>query len=188
MPGQGRVPAPGFPGPAPPASGSRLLPGREPVRPGRGSGHGLSPRPGRPEPGRGREPLPLAQGRPGKTRTGKEVVNVRKERITITIDPDVLREARARFPGSATSAVVENCLRLALERGDLVEQVQTLEVLVRGLLIMGSEYIAGKSGGDAEQLQRSVVQKGIAQVKRRKERRKEKDADSGAAAQEGAES
>jgi hypothetical protein len=107
----------------------------------------------------------------------------KKEKVSLSLSPDVLRELRSRSPGVAASSMVEQGLRSYLERIDMAERLRNVEILSRAALIMLSEHLGDQ---DAERLRQSAVQKALHQLRKLENRKKglSDNADQGTSDQE----
>lgn len=94
----------------------------------------------------------------------------KKSRYSLSLDSEIVRAVRARFPGASVSAAVENALRLFLERSDLAERARMIEIFARAVLIMLSEHITGDEK-NARRLAASAAQKAMDRMKKVEERR-----------------
>jgi hypothetical protein len=89
----------------------------------------------------------------------------KKENISITIDPEILKQVRNNFPGASTSTAIENTLRLALLEQKVTGRMRNIETITRAMLIMLSEYIAAECE-DPDTLRFSAVQRALGELMR----------------------
>lgn len=88
----------------------------------------------------------------------------KKENISITIDPEILKQVRNNFPGASTSAAIENTLRLSLLEKNVTGRMRNVEACARAALILLSDYIS--NGEDSETLRFSAIQRALGELMR----------------------
>jgi len=97
-------------------------------------------------------------------------VSVKKERVSLTLDPGLVSKLRALYPGIPLSRAVSHAVQAHLERAEIEKRVRTLEVIARATLMLLADHVAGKNEREGERLRHSYAQKALNIVRRAEER------------------
>lgn len=82
-------------------------------------------------------------------------------KTTVTLDGELLRAVRRRFPGAPKSRAIEAAVKLGMERAELGDRMRTLEMICRATILMLSEYMAGGDPAEAARLRNRFAQRAL---------------------------
>lgn len=111
-------------------------------------------------------------------------MSVKKERVSLTLDPGLVSKLRALYPGISLSRAVSHAVQAHLERAEIEKRMRNLEIVSRATLMLLADHIAGNNEREGQRLRHSYAQKALAIVRKAEERGRKADAGEGAAVQE----